>query len=150
MSLPIVSIRPPLRGFSRCLLIVPGADHFVVAPQATMGRPSGTWTAFLCNVFRLPAQPFAVRLPAVDRLVQLADSSRKVNVSANVPDILTRLQINAGSWQATLEKLITTTKYVGTYFGSTTRLNEAAAHRGIKYLKNVTGRETPLTSNHAG
>jgi len=74
----------------------------------------------------------------------------KVNVSANVPDILTRLQINADSWKATLEKLITTTKYVGTYFGSTTQLNEAAAHRGINYLKNVTGRETPLTSNHAG
>jgi len=74
----------------------------------------------------------------------------KVNVSVNVPDILTRLQIDAGSWQATQEKLIKTTKYVGTYFSSTTRLNEAASHRGIKYLKKVTGRETPLTLKHAG
>ena len=74
----------------------------------------------------------------------------KANLSAAVPDILTRLQIDAGSWQATLEKLIRTTKSVGTYFGSTSRLNEAAVHRGIKYLKNVTGRETPLTAPHAG
>jgi REP element-mobilizing transposase RayT len=88
--------------------------------------------------------------------VQLVDwSSRlirpgKVSLSAHVPDILTRLRIDAGSWKATLEKLIGATKSTGTYFGSTTRLNEAAAHRGIKYLKNVTGRETPLTSPHAG
>ena len=59
------------------------------------------------------------------------------------------LQINAESWQATLEKLIKTTKFVGTYFGSVTRLNETATQRGIKYLKNVTGRETPLTTPHA-
>ena len=42
-----------------------------------MGRPSGTWAAFLCNVFRLPAQHSPVGLPAVDRLFQSADSSRK-------------------------------------------------------------------------
>ena len=75
--------------------------------------------------------------------------SGKVNLSTDVPHILTRLQINAESWQATLEKLIKTTKFVGTYFGSVTRLNETATQRGIKYLKNVTGRETPLTSPHA-
>lgn len=74
----------------------------------------------------------------------------KVNLSATIPDILTRLQIDPDSWQATLEKLIRTTKYVGTYFGSTTRLNEAAIRRGTKYLKNVTGRDTPLTVPHAG
>jgi hypothetical protein len=38
----------------------------------------------------------------------------KINASTNVPDILTHLQINAGSRQATLEKLFKTTKYVGT------------------------------------
>ena len=73
----------------------------------------------------------------------------KVNLSTDVPQILTRLRIDAESWQATLEKLIKTTKFVGTYFGSVTRLNEAATQRGIKYLKNVTGRETPLTTPHA-
>jgi hypothetical protein len=87
--------------------------------------------------------------------VQLVDwSSRlirpdKVSLSAIVPDILTRLEIDAESWKATLQKLIGTTKFVGTYFGNTTRLNETAAHRGIKFLKNITGRETPLTSPHA-
>jgi hypothetical protein len=49
-----------------------------------------------------------------------------------------------------VEKLIGSTKFVGTYFGNATRLGEAAAHRGIKFLKNVTGRETPLTSHYAG
>ena len=74
---------------------------------------------------------------------------RKVNLTADVPHILTRLRIDATSWQGTWEKLIKTTKFVGTYFGSDTRLNETATQRGIKYLKNVTGRETPLTIPHA-
>jgi hypothetical protein len=88
--------------------------------------------------------------------MQLVDwSSRlirpgKQNLSTHVPDILNRLQIDAGSWKSTLEKLIGAKKFVGTYFGNTARLEEAAAHRGIKFLKNVTGRETPLTSPHAG
>jgi hypothetical protein len=75
--------------------------------------------------------------------------SGKVSLSAQIPDILTRLEIDAGSWRATLEKLIGTRKFIGTDFGSTTRLNETAAHRGIKFLRNITGRETPLTSPYA-
>jgi hypothetical protein len=88
--------------------------------------------------------------------MQLVDwSSRlirpgKQSLSAGVPDILTRLQIDAGSWKSTLEKLIGAKRFVGTYFGSTARLEEAAAHRGIKFLRNVTGRETPLASPSAG
>ena len=86
--------------------------------------------------------------------VQLIDwSSRlirpgKSRSKTETPDSLTRLEIDTESWQATLTKLMKTTKYVGTYFGSTARLNEAAARRGIKYVKNVTGRETPLTALH--
>jgi REP element-mobilizing transposase RayT len=88
--------------------------------------------------------------------MQLVDwSSRlirpgKVSLTAGIPDILTRLQIDGGSWKSTLEKLIGSKKFVGTYFGNSARLEQAAAHRGIKFLKNVTGRETPLTSPHAG
>lgn len=72
----------------------------------------------------------------------------KVSLGTDVPHILTRLRIDATSWQATLENLIKTTKFVGMCFGSDTRLNETATQRGIKYLKNVTGRATPLTTNH--
>jgi hypothetical protein len=31
-------------------------------------------------------------------------------------------------------------KQIGTYFGNSSRLNEVAAQRGTKYLKNLTGR----------
>jgi len=88
---------------------------------------------------------------SISDYLQLVDWSSRligpgtVSLTTDVPDVLTRLQIDPGSWKATLEKLIGSTKSVGTYFGSTTSLNEAAALRGMKSLKNVTGRQTPLT-----
>jgi hypothetical protein len=87
--------------------------------------------------------------------LQLVDwSSRlirpgKQSLSSAVPDILTRLQIDAEGWKATLEKLIISSKRVGTYFGGTNRLNEVAAQRGTKYLKNVVSRESPMTAPSA-
>ena len=74
----------------------------------------------------------------------------KVTVSDAVPDILTRLQIDAGSWKSTLEKLVGSRKKIGSYFGGTARLNEVASQRGAKYLKNISGRESQLTSPNAG
>jgi hypothetical protein len=74
----------------------------------------------------------------------------KMALSAHVPDTLARLQINSGGCKCTLEKLIGAKKLVGTYFGSTARLNEEAAHCAIKFLKNITSRETPLTLQHTG
>jgi hypothetical protein len=76
----------------------------------------------------------------VDRLVQPADSSRQGHLPESVPSILSRLQTDATTWQATLEKLLGPNKQIGTYFGNSSRLNEVAAQRGTKYLKNVTGR----------
>jgi hypothetical protein len=64
----------------------------------------------------------------------------KVNLPQSVPSILNRLQTDATTWQATLEKLLGPNQQIGTYFGNSSRLNEVAAQRGTKYLKNVTGR----------
>jgi hypothetical protein len=50
------------------------------------------------------------------------------------------LQIDATSWQVTLEKLLGPNKQIDTYFGTPSRLSEVATARGTKYLKNVTGR----------
>ncbi|MDB5388891.1 MAG: hypothetical protein JWM11_4537 [Planctomycetaceae bacterium] len=73
----------------------------------------------------------------------------KQSLSASVPDILTRLQIDAEGWKATLEKLVGGAKRVGTYFGGAHGLNEVAAQRGTKFLKNIVGRESPLTAPSA-
>jgi hypothetical protein len=64
----------------------------------------------------------------------------KVNLPEIVPSILNRLQTNATTWQATLEKLLGPNQQIGTYFGNSSRLNVVAAQRGTKYLKYVTGR----------
>ncbi|MDB6057484.1 MAG: hypothetical protein JWO95_1328 [Verrucomicrobiales bacterium] len=88
--------------------------------------------------------------------LQLVDwSSRrvrpgKVSLSAHVPNILTRLQIDVADWKATLEKLLGSTKQVGTYFGSLDRLKQVAGQRVCKFLKNVAGREVSLTAPSAG
>ena len=42
------------------------------------------------------------------------------------------------------------TKKVGAYFGSRGRLAEVATQRGRHFLKNVTGRDTALTTPKAG
>ena len=84
--------------------------------------------------------------------LQLVDwSSRlvrpgKARVGEDAPAILARLQIDAAGWQATLEKLVRCTKKVGAYFGSSGRLDEVATQRGRHFLKNVTGRDTALTT----
>ncbi|MDB5390622.1 MAG: hypothetical protein JWM11_6268 [Planctomycetaceae bacterium] len=74
----------------------------------------------------------------------------KITVSDAVPNILTRLQIDAGSWKSTLEKLVGTRKKIGSYFGGTARLNEVASQRGTKYLKNISGRDSQLVAPNAG
>ncbi|MDB5386680.1 MAG: hypothetical protein JWM11_2326 [Planctomycetaceae bacterium] len=48
-----------------------------------------------------------------------------------------------------MEKLINSSMRVGTHFGGTSRLNEVAAQRGTKLLKNVVGRESPMTAPSA-
>ena len=56
-------------------------------------------------------------------------------------------------WQATLEKpekLVRCTKKVGAYFGSSGRLAEVATQRGRHFLKNLTGRDTALTTPKPG
>ena len=88
--------------------------------------------------------------------LQLVDwSSRlvrpgKARVAEDAAAILARLQIDAAGWQATLEKLVRCTKKVGAYFGSSGRLDEVATQRGRHFLKNVTGRDTALTTPKAG
>ncbi|MDB5391924.1 MAG: transposase [Planctomycetaceae bacterium] len=102
-------------------------------------------------------QGLAGMLPGISLTdyLQLVDwSSRlirpgKQSLSASVPDILTRLQIDADGWRATLEKLVGGAKRIGTYFGGAHRLNEVAAQRGTKFLKNIVGRESPLTAPSA-
>ncbi|MDB5390453.1 MAG: hypothetical protein JWM11_6099 [Planctomycetaceae bacterium] len=88
-------------------------------------------------------------LQLVDRSSRLIRPGKQ-SLSSTVPDILTRLQIDAAGWKATLEKLMSSTKRVGTYLGDTSRLNEVAAQRGTKNLKNVVGRESPMTASSAG
>ena len=88
--------------------------------------------------------------------LQLVDwSSRlvrpgKARVAGDAAAILARLQIDAAGWQATLEKLVRSTKKVGTYFGSSGRLDEVATQRGRRVLKNLTGRDAALTTPKAG
>lgn len=83
--------------------------------------------------------------------LQLVDwSSRlvrpgKARVATDAPPLLSRLRIDSVSWQATLDKLVSSTKKVGCYFGGTNRLNEVAAQQGRRYLKNLTGRDSELT-----
>lgn len=49
-----------------------------------------------------------------------------------------------------LGPLVRSRKTVGTYFGGTSRLNELAAQRGQRFLKNITCRESQLTTPNAG
>jgi hypothetical protein len=63
--------------------------------------------------------------------------------------LLDRSKIEPGMWQVTLEKLLKTGKKIDCYFGSTEQLNELATQRGCRFLKNVTGRETKLTTSKA-
>ena len=74
----------------------------------------------------------------------------KARVSAETPALLTRLGIDAQGWQATLEKLLSNTKRVGSYFGGDSRLTEIATKHGRRFVKNVTGRQSALTAPHAG
>ena len=74
----------------------------------------------------------------------------KGRVAAETPALLSRLGIDAHGWQATLEKLLGTTKRVGSYFGNDARLNEVAEQQGRRFVKNVTGRQSALTAPHAG
>ena len=97
-----------------------------------------------------------IRGVSLSGYLQLVDwSSRlirpgKVSLPDTVPDILTRLNIDADSWTATLGKLLGSTKKIGTYFGSQNRINEVAGQRGCKYLRNIAGRDANLTFPSAG
>jgi len=72
----------------------------------------------------------------------------KVNLSADIPDILTRLNIDAESWKETLQRLLGPTKKIGSDFGGAAPLTEVAAQRGCKFIKNITGRDIhPTVAN---
>jgi hypothetical protein len=73
----------------------------------------------------------------------------KVNLAASVPPLLARLNIEPTVWQATLEKLLRTTKKVGSYFGSSEQFGQLATQRGCRFLKNITGRDSELTTAKA-
>jgi len=73
----------------------------------------------------------------------------KVNLSAEIPDILTRLNIDAEGWKETLQRLLGSTKKIGSYFGGTARLSEVAAQRSCKFIKNITGRNIHPTVPNA-
>jgi len=62
----------------------------------------------------------------------------------DVPEILNELQIEIGGWKRTLANMVSSSKKIGTYFGSTDRLNEVAAYQGCKFIKNSGGRLAPL------
>ena len=74
----------------------------------------------------------------------------KARIAGDVPPSLSRLQIDAAGWQATLQKLLSDSKRVGSYFGGAGRLSELAAQQGRRFLKNITGRDTALTTPNAG
>jgi REP element-mobilizing transposase RayT len=73
----------------------------------------------------------------------------KAHVAAGAPPLLSRLQIDAASWQATLEKLFSGTKKVGSYFGTSQRLADLAEQQGRRFLKNLTGRQVALSTPSA-
>lgn len=74
----------------------------------------------------------------------------KARVSTEAPPLLTRLGIDAQGWQTTLERLLSNTKRVGSYFGGDTRLAEIATKQGRRFVKNVAGRQSALAAPHAG
>ena len=64
--------------------------------------------------------------------------------------LLSRLQIDAADWKTTLEKLVGTTKTIGSYFGSQNQFREVADQRGCRHSRNVTGNQTILVSSNVG
>ena len=73
----------------------------------------------------------------------------KVDLPETVRKLLSRLQIDAAEWKTTLDKLVGSTRQVGSYFGSPDRLREIAGQRGCRYLRNITGNQTTLAPSDA-
>jgi len=73
----------------------------------------------------------------------------KVKLSADTPDILTRMNIDAESWKETLQRLLGPTKKIGSDFGGEARLSEVAAQRGCKFIKNIIGPDIHPTAPNA-
>lgn len=66
--------------------------------------------------------------------------SGKKEVSREAPALLERLRIDTNSWQATLRRFFSAEKLVGNFFGSVSRLEEAAATTSRHWLKDIGGR----------
>ena len=71
--------------------------------------------------------------------------SGKKSVSRAAAPLLERLHIDAASWEATLRRFFSGEKLVGNFFGSASRLQEAATAKGRHWLKDL-GHRVPLTS----
>ena len=68
--------------------------------------------------------------------------SGKKSVSRAAAPLLERLRIDADSWAATLRRFFSGDKLVGNFFGSATRLKEAATTKGRQWLKDL-GHRSP-------
>lgn len=94
----------------------------------------------------------AVSLTGYQQLLNWSSSlvgAGKISLSVKVPALLDRLKIEPSAWEMTLEELLKTGKKVVGYFGTTEQLNELATKCACRFLKNVTGRETELTTSKA-
>lgn len=94
----------------------------------------------------IPKFPLAEYLQLVDWSNGLVNRGK--SITGEIPKILTRLEIEPTGWYATLSKLLSESKKVGSYFGGTQRLNEVAAQHGQRFMKNFGGRFLdPVASN---
>ena len=74
----------------------------------------------------------------------------KARLADDAPPLLSRLRIEAAGWQAALQKPLSDSKRVGSYFGGAGRLRELADQQGRRFLKNITGRGAALTAPEVG
>jgi hypothetical protein len=125
-----------------CVRFSAGTRSLAV-PVEDQRNPNGIGLAGMLHGVSLTG--YLQLLDWTSRLIRLG----KVNLAASVPPLLARLNIEPSVWRATLEKLLRTTKKVGSYFGSSERLGELATQRGCRFLKNITGRDSELTTSKA-
>jgi hypothetical protein len=78
-------------------------------------------------------------LKLLDWSSRLLRSGKKGVPRAAAP-LLERLRIDADSWAATLQRFFSGEKLVGNFFGSVSRLQEAAVTTGRHWLKDISGR----------
>ncbi len=83
-------------------------------------------------------------LKLLDWSSRLLRSGKKVVSRAAAP-LLERLRIDADHWETTLRRFFSGEKLVGNFFGSATRLQEAATATGRQWLKDL-GHRASLTA----